>query len=632
MLGGTRPGRRRASRPSAISCVLTAARARAVAGAASLAPRRPPCSGGSTESGADTGRSRGSSAAELAHRGRVPLDLGRRATALQREQQPARPQQRQAQPASRASGATARAVTTSAPPTPAHARSSARPRSTVDRQARDPSIDLAEPLDATGQRLHEDDRRSGRASANGIPGSPAPEPTSTSRAPSGTTPRRPRSSGRAVPRSGEPRADRSARARHRDVTRAAYRSASGNRSPKTAAGRRRRCETGRPGPGRRVSLREDDDPTAAAPRPRSRCARPLTPATASCTTLRSNGVIGPQPHGLPVSSTSLAVRRAELGELVAARPGASRRCRASAGCGCRWTAARRAGSAPAAPPGRRRGRRPACPGPRRRRCSRWPDRPRRRGRCRRRSRGCRAGARGSHPRCRPRGPAGPHRAARSPDALRAPSCAVFGHDASPLPRSAVVPGHPGTPPRSAVDGDRRVARCGQRRLRGASGRRAAGTPRRRGCVAPSSRTPAAVLRAPVAPFAAGPAVGALRLAAPSAVPFAGCRSRRRSPCRRRACPACGRPACAPGRLRRGPWLRSRGGPASDPGAGPAPAARRRPARCFVGLLGVDLPVDDVLLAERPQVVGHPVEEDGRAAGTAHRRRRRSGRRTASACS
>ena len=64
--------------------------------------------------------------------------------------------------------------------------SSARPRSTVDGQSeiRD---DLAQPLDPARERLDQNDRRSGRASANGIPGRPAPEPMSTTRAPCGTS-------------------------------------------------------------------------------------------------------------------------------------------------------------------------------------------------------------------------------------------------------------------------------------------------------------------------------------------------------------------------------------------------------------------------------------------------------------
>ena len=55
---------------------------------------------------------------------------------------------------------------------------------------------------------------------------------------------------------------------------------------------------------------------------------------------------------------------------------------------------------------------------------------------------------------------------------------------------------------------------------------------------------------------------------------------------------------------------SPGASASDPGRGARACRVGDGLRLLLGLFGVDLPVDDVLLAERPDVVGHPVEEDG----------------------
>jgi hypothetical protein len=90
------------------------------------------------------------------------------------------------QPASRSSGATARAVTTSAATGGSPARSSARPRTTVTVESR-PSAVTASDRKAV-RRASGSTRvimRSGRATASTIPGKPAPDPTSTTEAPTG---------------------------------------------------------------------------------------------------------------------------------------------------------------------------------------------------------------------------------------------------------------------------------------------------------------------------------------------------------------------------------------------------------------------------------------------------------------
>ena len=90
------------------------------------------------------------------------------------------------QPASRSSGATARAVTTSAR-TPAAAAVSARSRRTVtffsSRSARISSSQVVRRSSGSSRVTS----RSGRARASGMPGSPAPEPTSISVASGGTS-------------------------------------------------------------------------------------------------------------------------------------------------------------------------------------------------------------------------------------------------------------------------------------------------------------------------------------------------------------------------------------------------------------------------------------------------------------
>ena len=97
--------------------------------------------------------------------------------------------------------------------------------------------------------------------------------------------------------------------------------------------------------------------SAAAPRPRTRCAdrRPLT---ASCTTLRSNGVIGSSFTGSPELFTSSAALAPSSRELLALLGTEAARCPASGGCGHRSHGGRRDASAPGAPPApHRRGRR-----------------------------------------------------------------------------------------------------------------------------------------------------------------------------------------------------------------------------------------------------------------------------------
>jgi hypothetical protein len=86
---------------------------------------------------------------------------------------------------SRASGATARAMTTSAPASCClMAGSSARPRTTLADSARvsTTSVSHATRRAIGSKRMTS---RSGRAMASGTPGSPAPDPRSTTRAPSG---------------------------------------------------------------------------------------------------------------------------------------------------------------------------------------------------------------------------------------------------------------------------------------------------------------------------------------------------------------------------------------------------------------------------------------------------------------
>jgi hypothetical protein len=90
------------------------------------------------------------------------------------------------QPASRSSGATARAVTTSAATGGPPARSSARPRTTVTVASR-PSVVTTSDRKAVRRASGSTRaiRRSGRATASTIPGKPAPDPTSTTEAPKG---------------------------------------------------------------------------------------------------------------------------------------------------------------------------------------------------------------------------------------------------------------------------------------------------------------------------------------------------------------------------------------------------------------------------------------------------------------
>src|ERR1700754_3899971 len=219
------------------------------------------------------------------------------------------------QPASRARGATARAVTTSAP---SHRRrttvSSARPRSTAIDRPRSAMTSWSHSTRRARGSMRTM-RRSGRASANGIPGSPAPEPTSTRRAPFGTS-----SATRAQFRTcrSQTRGASLGPIRPRstpDVTRcSANRWARGNRSPKTEPATPS-LETGVAGTS---GTAEDDDLPP----------RLLALALAGHSLDASDGVVDDlalegchraQPHGLPGREHVLRRAGAELGELLAPR-------------------------------------------------------------------------------------------------------------------------------------------------------------------------------------------------------------------------------------------------------------------------------------------------------------------------
>ena len=362
----------------------------------------------------------------------------------------------------------------------------AAPRPVLARPHRQAQIlhDLTQPVDATRERFDQYHRRSGRARANGIPGSPAPDPRSTTRAPSGTNsattaqlrmwrshirgasrgPISPRSTPvlarwpAIAPGEHQPVAERRAPAavhvkravfhvlhRPRHVPRETRRAPASGRCSRTLdrlfSGRVRHC-------GRRR-------PAAAAPRPRSRCRRPRSPATASCTTLRSNGVIGAQPHRLAacraprcavrvpssVSSSRAGRRQPAMSSISRLRlPGDC--CDGQPGqllqrLQHRAAVADQLVEVFAAVDARRS-----------------PGRPRRPGRCRRRSPACPAGAPGSRPRRRPRGPTGPR--LRPTGRRRSPPLRLR----QPRPRSSSSLGvtdwrHSPSPAAAAVDWGRR---------------------------------------------------------------------------------------------------------------------------------------------------------------------------------
>ena len=250
------------------------------------------------------------------------------------------------QPASRSSGATARAVTTS--PSSCRASSSARPARTSTLVEPERGRPPRQEGDPAQQRLDQQDRqvRAGPAPAR-CPGSPAPEPTSTTgRAAAGSSTTTGAVEQVALPQPGRLARARAARARRRRPrAAAAYASARRQlRSPKHRGCRRfqREASITRSAvgaacgqAGRTTTRRWGSSPSDSLRSPAA--------ATASWTTLRSNGVIGASRTGSPGLAPCSAVVAAELGELRPCGRRGSRRCPASAGCGRRSRVRRRAG-------------------------------------------------------------------------------------------------------------------------------------------------------------------------------------------------------------------------------------------------------------------------------------------------